>query len=131
MTNGGTVRGELDWLLANMIETVDHVRQAVILSADGLVLAASPGMGQDEADHLAALAAGMQSLARGASQQLSGGEIRQTVIEMDEALMFIAAAGSGTCLAVVADVEADAGLIAYEMTVLVKRVGKHMVANPR
>jgi predicted regulator of Ras-like GTPase activity (Roadblock/LC7/MglB family) len=88
-------------------------------------------MSQDESDHLAALAAGMQSLARGASQQLSGGEVRQTVIEMDEALLFIAAAGSGTCLAVVAEVEADAGLIAYEMTVLVKRLGKHMVANPR
>jgi predicted regulator of Ras-like GTPase activity (Roadblock/LC7/MglB family) len=131
MTTRGTVRGELDWLLATMVETVDHVRQAVILSADGLVLASSPGMTQDEADHLAALAAGMQSLARGASQQLSGGAVRQTVIEMDGALMFIAAAGSGTCLAVVADVEADAGLIAYEMTVLVKRLGKHMVANPR
>ena len=131
MTPRGTVRGELDWLLANMTETVDHVRQAVILSADGLVVAASPGMVQDEAERLAALAAGMQSLARGASQQLSGGEIRQVVIEMDQVLLFIAAAGSGTCLAVVADVEADAGLIAYEMTVLVKRVGKHMVANPR
>jgi predicted regulator of Ras-like GTPase activity (Roadblock/LC7/MglB family) len=131
MTTRGTVRGELDWLLATMVETVDHVRQAVILSADGLVLASSPGMTQDEADHLAALAAGMQSLARGASQQLSGGAVRQTVIEMDGALLFIAAAGSGTCLAVVADVEADAGLIAYEMTVLVKRLGKHMVANPR
>jgi predicted regulator of Ras-like GTPase activity (Roadblock/LC7/MglB family) len=131
MTTRGTVRGELDWLLATMVETVGKVRQAVILSADGLVLATSPGMSQDEADHLAALAAGMQSLARGASQQLSGGEVRQTVIEMDQALLFIAAAGSGTCLAVVADVEADAGLIAYEMTVLVKRLGKHMVANPR
>jgi predicted regulator of Ras-like GTPase activity (Roadblock/LC7/MglB family) len=131
MTPRGTVRGELDWLLANMTETVDHVRQAVILSADGLVVAASPGMVQDEAERLAALAAGMQSLARGASQQLSGGEIRQVVIEMDQVLLFIAAAGSGTCLAVVADVEADAGLIAYEMIVLVKRVGKHMVANPR
>jgi predicted regulator of Ras-like GTPase activity (Roadblock/LC7/MglB family) len=131
MTTRGTVRGELDWLLATMVETVDKVRQAVILSADGLVLATSPGMSQDEADRLAALAAGMQSLARGASQQLSGGEVRQTVIEMDQALLFIAAAGSGTCLAVVAEVEADAGLIAYEMTVLVKRLGKHMVANPR
>ena len=131
MTPRGTVRGELDWLLATMVETVDHVRQAVILSADGLVLASSPGMTQDEADHLAALAAGMQSLARGASKQLTGGAVRQTVIEMDQALLFIAAAGSGTCLAVVADVEADAGLIAYEMTVLVKRLGKHMVANPR
>jgi predicted regulator of Ras-like GTPase activity (Roadblock/LC7/MglB family) len=131
MTNGGTARGELDWLLATMVEKVDQVRQAVILSADGLVLATSPGITQDEADHLAALTAGMQSLARSASQQLSGGEVRQTVIEMDQALLFIAAAGSGTCLAVVADTEADAGLIAYEMTVLVKRVGKHMVANPR
>lgn len=131
MTTRGTVRGELDWLLATMTATVDHVRQAVILSADGLVLAASPGMAQDEAERLAALAAGMQSLARGASQQLCGGQIRQTVIEMDQALLFIAAAGNGTCLAVVADAEADAGLIAYEMTVLVKRVGKHMVANPR
>jgi predicted regulator of Ras-like GTPase activity (Roadblock/LC7/MglB family) len=131
MTTRGTVRGELDWLLANMIETVDHARQAVILSADGLVLAASPGMVQDDAERLAALAAGMQSLARGASQQLSGGEIRQTIIEMDQALLFIAAAGSGTCLAVVVDVEADAGLIAYEMTVLVSRVGNHMAANPR
>jgi predicted regulator of Ras-like GTPase activity (Roadblock/LC7/MglB family) len=131
MTTGGTVHGELDWLLASMTATVGHVRQAVILSADGLVLAASPGMVQDEAERLAALAAGMQSLARGASQQLSGGEIGQIVIEMDQALLFIAAAGSGTCLAVVADIEADAGLIAYEMTVLIKRVGKHMVANPR
>jgi predicted regulator of Ras-like GTPase activity (Roadblock/LC7/MglB family) len=131
MTSGGTVRGELDWLLASMVDTVDLVRQAVILSGDGLVLATSPGMSQDEADRLAALAAGMQSLARGASQQLSGGEVRQTVIEMDQALLFIAAAGSGTCLTVAAEVDADAGLIAYEMTVLVKRLGKHMVANPR
>jgi hypothetical protein len=28
-------------------------------------------------------------------------------------------------------VDADAGLIADEMAVLVKRVGQHMVANPR
>jgi hypothetical protein len=32
---------------------------------------------------------------------------------------------------VLADVDADAGLIAYEMAVLVKRVGQHMIANPR
>jgi hypothetical protein len=32
---------------------------------------------------------------------------------------------------VVADINADAGQVAYEMAVLVKRVGVHMVANPR
>ena len=65
------------------------------------------------------------------AQRFAGGEVRQTIIEMDAALLFITAAGQGTCLAVLADVDADAGLIAYEMAVLVKRVGQHMVANPR
>jgi predicted regulator of Ras-like GTPase activity (Roadblock/LC7/MglB family) len=57
--------------------------------------------------------------------------MRQTIIEMDIALLFIAPAGQGTCLTVVADINADAGQVAYEMAVLVKRVGVHMVANPR
>jgi predicted regulator of Ras-like GTPase activity (Roadblock/LC7/MglB family) len=121
----------LDWLLENLVKTVDHVRQAVILSADGLTLGNSPGLSRDDADHLAALAAGVQSLARGAGQHFYGGEVRQTIIEMDAALLFVTAAGYGTCLAVLSDVEADAGQIAYEMAVLVKRVGQHMVANPR
>ncbi len=129
--SGGVAPGELNWLLENLASTVDRVRQAVILSADGLTLGNSPGLTQDDADHLAALAAGVQSLARGASQRFSGGEVRQTIIEMDAALLFITAAGQGTCLAVLADAEADAGLIAYEMAVLVKRVGQHMATNLR
>ena len=128
---GGSVPGELNWLLENLVSTVHRVRQAVILSPDGLPLGNSPGLSADDADHLAALAAGVQSLARGAGQRFSGGEVRQTIIEMDAALLFITAAGQGTCLAVLADVDADAGLIAYEMAVLVKRVGQHMIANPR
>ncbi len=128
---GGSAPGELNWLLENLVSTVHRVRQAVILSPDGLPLGNSPGLSADDADHLAALAAGVQSLARGAGQRFSGGEVRQTIIEMDAALLFITAAGQGTCLAVLADVDADAGLIAYEMAVLVKRVGQHMIANPR
>jgi predicted regulator of Ras-like GTPase activity (Roadblock/LC7/MglB family) len=126
-----TTQGELDWLLANMVATVDRVRHAVLLSGDGLPMAASPDMSPDEVDRLAALASGVQSLARGAGQELAAGEVRQTIIEMDLALLFIVAAGQGTCLTVVADIEADAGQVAYEMALLVKRVGVHMVANPR
>jgi predicted regulator of Ras-like GTPase activity (Roadblock/LC7/MglB family) len=126
-----TTQGELDWLLANMVATVDRVRHAVLLSGDGLPMAASPDMSPDEVDRLAALASGVQSLARGAGQELAAGQVRQTIIEMDLTLLFIVAAGQGTCLTVVADIEADAGQVAYEMAVLVKRVGVHMVANPR
>ena len=128
---GRSAPGGLNWLLENLVSTVHRVRQAVILSPDGLPLGNSPGLSGDDADHLAALAAGVQSLARGAGQRFAGGEVRQTIIEMDAALLFITAAGQGTCLAVLADVDADAGLIAYEMAVLVKRVGQHMIANPR
>jgi predicted regulator of Ras-like GTPase activity (Roadblock/LC7/MglB family) len=121
----------LDWLLANLTSTVDHVRQAVIFSADGLVMGTSPGMDREDGEHLAALAAGVQSLARGAGQRFQGGNVRQTIIEMDAALLFITAAGASTCLAVLADSDADAGQVAYEMTVLVKRLGQHMGTSLR
>jgi predicted regulator of Ras-like GTPase activity (Roadblock/LC7/MglB family) len=126
-----TAPGGLDWLLANLTESVEHIRQAVIFSADGLVTGTSPGMVREDAEHLSALAAGVQSLARGAGQRFQGGNVRQTIIEMDAALLFITAAGQSTCLAVLAGPEADAGQVAYEMTVLVKRLGQHLGTNLR
>ncbi|HEY2523007.1 MAG TPA: roadblock/LC7 domain-containing protein [Streptosporangiaceae bacterium] len=123
--------GGLDWLLASLTETVEHIHQAVIFSSDGLVMGLSPGLAQEDAEHLAALAAGVQSLARGAGQRFRGGNVRQTIIEMDAALLFITTAGQSTCLAVLAAPEADAGLVAYEMTLLVKRLGQHLGTSLR
>jgi predicted regulator of Ras-like GTPase activity (Roadblock/LC7/MglB family) len=123
--------GELDWLLANLTSTVLGVRSAVILSPDGLALGRSPGLGEDEAGYLAALAAGSQSLAASAGRGFGYGEVSQTIVQMDVALLFITPAGQGTCLALLAEGDADAGHIAYEMAVLVKRVGQHMIAHRR
>ncbi|MFI0452561.1 roadblock/LC7 domain-containing protein [Actinomadura sp. 6N118] len=123
--------GELNWLLNDFAGRLADVRQAVILSRDGLAIAASQELGREDAEHLSALAAGVQSLARGAGRHFNGGNVRQTIIEMDAVLLFVTAAGDGTCLAVLASAGADAGLVAYEMAVLVKRVGRHLQANPR
>jgi predicted regulator of Ras-like GTPase activity (Roadblock/LC7/MglB family) len=131
MMSGGTSLGELDWLLDNLVSSVLGVRIAVILSPDGLSLGRSPGLGEADAGHMAALAAGAQSLARGVGVWSGYGDVSQTIIEMAAALLFITPAGRGTCLALLADANADAGQIAYEMAVLVKRVGQHMIANPR
>lgn len=122
---------ELDWLLENMARTVDGVRTAVILSPDGLALGRSPGTTETDAEQLAALAAGAASLAHGTGAKFGCGEVQQTIFEMDALLMFITPAGRGTSVALLADTGADAGQIAYELSVLVKRVGEHMVANPR
>ena len=62
----------------------------------------------------------MQSLASGAGQHFGVGEVRQTIIELEQALLFITAAGQGSCLAVLCPASADAGLVAYEMAMLVQ-----------
>ena len=130
MTEESTA-GQLSWLLDNLAGRVEHVRQAVILSRDGLVVAMSQNMSREDGDHLSALAAGVQSLARGAGQHFSGGEVRQTVIEMESAFLFVMAAGQGTCLAVVASADANVGVMAYEMAMLVRRMGRHLTAGAR
>jgi predicted regulator of Ras-like GTPase activity (Roadblock/LC7/MglB family) len=121
----------LNWVLDDLVSRVDGVRQAVVLSRDGLALASSKGMTREDTEHLAAVAAGLQSLARGAGQRFGGGSVRQTIIEMETALLLIAAAGKGSCLAVLCPSDANPGLIAYEMAMLAKRIGQHLAANPR
>ena len=122
---------QLGWLLDNLVSQVANVRQALVLSRDGLVVAKSQHMSREQGDHLSALAAGVQSLARGAGQQVGGGEVRQTIIEMDSAFMFVMAAGQGTCLAVLASADANLGVMAYEMAMLVRRMGTYLTAAPR
>src|ERR1022692_3373436 len=123
--------GQLSWLLDNLVSRVEQVRQAVILSRDGLVVATSQNMSREDGDHLSALAAGVQSLARGAGHHFAGGEVRQTIIEMESAFLFVMAAGKGTCLAVLSSADANIGVMAYEMAMLVRRMGKYLTAPPR
>jgi predicted regulator of Ras-like GTPase activity (Roadblock/LC7/MglB family) len=123
--------GQLDWLLDDLIRRVGPISKSVILSQDGIALGASGTLERDDAEHLAALAAGFQSLARGAGQHFGGGAVRQTIIEMESGFLLVTAAGSGTCLAVIADQGADLGLVAYEMAVLVRRSGDHIRVNTR
>jgi predicted regulator of Ras-like GTPase activity (Roadblock/LC7/MglB family) len=121
----------LTWLLDDLVERVPTAQQAVVLSADGLMMGASAGISREDAEHLSAMAAGFQSLAKGASRHFRAGAVRQTVVEMESAFLFVTAAGQGACLAVLAASEADLGLIAYEMAMLVTRVGQNLSAPER
>ncbi len=117
---------ELSWLLDDLVRRVPQVSKAVTLTQDGLAIGASAGLSREDAEHLAALAAGFQSMARGAGQHFGGGRVRQTIIEMEAAFLFVSAAGQGTCLAVLSTGDADIGLVAYEMAVLVRRSNEHL-----
>jgi predicted regulator of Ras-like GTPase activity (Roadblock/LC7/MglB family) len=122
---------KLDWLLDDLVDRVPAAQHAVVLSADGLLIGTSAGLPRDDAEHLAAVAAGFQSLARGAGRHFRGGGVRQTIVEMDHAFLFITAAGKGACLAVLCGSDADIGVIAYEMAMLVARVGQNLMAPSR
>jgi predicted regulator of Ras-like GTPase activity (Roadblock/LC7/MglB family) len=122
---------DLGWLLDDLVHRLPHTRSAVVLSADGLLMASSAGISQDDGEHLAAVAAGIQSLAKGAGTRFGGGPVRQTIVEMQSAFMLVTVAGKGACLAVLATEEADVGLIAYEMAMLVTAMGHHLTSPSR
>jgi predicted regulator of Ras-like GTPase activity (Roadblock/LC7/MglB family) len=123
--------GQLDWLLDDLVARVPDITKAVILSRDGLAVGSSESMSREDSEYLCAAAAGFQSLARGTSQHFSGGPVRQTVVEMESSFLFVMAAGEGSCLAVLAVQGADVGQVAYEMALLVTRVGQHMAVGQR
>ncbi|MFI5840199.1 roadblock/LC7 domain-containing protein [Catenuloplanes sp. NPDC051500] len=126
-----TSNANLSWLLDDLIDRVPTADQAVVLSSDGLLMGASRNLSREDAEHLSAMAAGFQSLAKGASRHFGAGPVRQTIIEMESAYLFVTAAGAGACLAVLAASDSDIGLIAYEMAMLVTRVGQNMSATQR
>ncbi|MFC5747231.1 roadblock/LC7 domain-containing protein [Actinomadura rugatobispora] len=121
----------MSWLLDDLVDRVDEVRQAVLLSRDGLVMGVSRGVGREDAEHLAAISSGVNSLANGAREHFGKELVRQTIVEMEDALFFVSSAGSGSCLAVLSDAGGNTGMVAYEMTMLIKRMRKQLSTAPR
>jgi predicted regulator of Ras-like GTPase activity (Roadblock/LC7/MglB family) len=91
----------------------------------------SEGFPRDRADQLAAVASGLTSLTSGASRIFEGGEVNQTVVEMERGFLFLMAVSDGSALAVLAAPDSDIGLVGYEMALLVDRVGRMVQATAR
>lgn len=122
---------ELNWLLDDLVDRVVGAQRAVVLSADGLLVGRSRDLSREDGEHLSAMSSAFQSLARGVGRHFGGGNVRQTVVELEHAFLVVTAAGQGACLALVAAADADMGMIAYEMNLLVKQVGSYLIAAPR
>lgn len=57
--------GELNWLLDELVERVASIRKALVLSSDGLATGTSQDLTREDSEHLAAVASGFHSLAKG------------------------------------------------------------------
>lgn len=123
--------GQFGWLVTDFTERVPGVAHAVVVSADGLLLTASAKLPTDRADQLAAVASGLLSLTQGAARCFEAGTVVETVVEMERGLMLQMAISDGSCLTVLAAPQCDMGLIAYEMALLVERVGQILTPELR
>ncbi|MFC0865423.1 roadblock/LC7 domain-containing protein [Sphaerimonospora cavernae] len=131
MTQKTGTSADLAWLLDDLVDRVREAEHGIVLSRDGLLLASSRGLRIEDAEHLSAVASGLQSLARGVGERFDGGTVRQTIVEMKSAYLLVTVAGQGACLAVLCSGDADVGLVAYEMAMLVARVGQYLTSPAR
>jgi predicted regulator of Ras-like GTPase activity (Roadblock/LC7/MglB family) len=124
-------RDRLNWLLDGLVQRLTGAEEAIVLSGDGLLLGRSASLERDSAEQLAAMASAFQSLSRGVGSQYGKGAVQQTVVELEYGYLVVTEAGEGACLALLASVDADLGMVAYEMNVIVQQVGGSLSASPR
>jgi predicted regulator of Ras-like GTPase activity (Roadblock/LC7/MglB family) len=130
MTASGDV-SSMNWLLNSFGDEVPGVAHVIVVSVDGMLLAASDDLPADRAEQLAAITAGLVSLTYGVSRHFDGGPVQQTIVDMDAGSLILMSIGDGSSLAVLAARHCDVGQIGYEMALLVERVGKALVPGRR
>lgn len=112
---------DLGFLLDDFRRRVAGATHAIVVSADGLLVAVSSGIDRATGDQLAAVTSGITSLTQGAARFFAAGGVRQVIVEMELGFLFVMSVGEGSSLAVVTSPSVDIGLVAYEMAVLVGR----------
>lgn len=118
-----TTRPDADYLLTAYTNEVSDVIHAIAVSSDGLLISHSADLHRDEADRLAAVAAGLASLTQGVAAFLNAGTVRQHIIETDGGFVLVMSLGARGGLLAVTRPDADLGHVGYTMGLLVDRVG--------
>jgi uncharacterized protein len=116
-------RQDLDQLISDFTERVPTVLHVLVVSSDGVPVAASDRMQRDDLEMLSAITAGFISLAGGACRMLDGGAVTQGLVAMERGTLVIMAIDDGLSIAVLTTAAADLDLVAYEMTMLVEHAG--------
>lgn len=119
----------LNWLVGRFVQQVAAVRQAVVVSSDGLPLAVSDDVGRETAERLSAVASGMIGLAYGSAGRFGAGAVSNVIVEMENGWMFVTGIRDGSLMCVVTTKQADIGTIGYEIAVFADRAGD--VLNPQ
>ncbi len=121
----------LNWLLERLVGTVPGIKQAVVVSSDGLALAKSEGVDRETAERLAAVSSGMIGLAYGSAGRFGAGPVSNVIVEMQNGWLFVTGIRDGSLICCLTEKDIDMGAIAFEMSIFVQRVGDSLTADIR
>jgi predicted regulator of Ras-like GTPase activity (Roadblock/LC7/MglB family) len=113
----------VSWMLDHFVRETAEVEQVIGVSSDGLLMAMSVQMERGDADKLGATVSGMTTLATSASRLLHKGGLIQVITEFGDGYLIASLISGRACLGVVTSRNCDLGLVGYETTMLVARVG--------
>lgn len=112
-----------NWLVARFASDTPGIKEAIVVSSDGLLIAKSSDVEWSEADRLAALASAINSLAVSVSRHYDLGTANKVIIDLDGGYLLVSSISVGSSLAVLAFKEANLGGLAYEMAMFANRAG--------
>lgn len=126
-----TQANNLNWLIDRFAQTVPSMRQAVVVSSDGLPLAVSNGVERETADRLSAVSSGMIGLAYGSAGRFGAGSVANVIIEMTNGWLFVTGIRDGSLMCVLTERNTDIGAVAYEMAVFSEKAGDMLTPEVR
>jgi uncharacterized protein len=110
---------DLSRLITDFAGRFPGVLHAVVVAADGVPVAVSDRIEPGHLEQLAAITAGLSSLADAAARVSGEGDVTQALVTMERGTLVIMTIDDGSHLAVLTTAAADLELVAYEMTMLV------------
>ncbi|WP_328536729.1 roadblock/LC7 domain-containing protein [Streptomyces sp. NBC_00344] len=125
----------LQWLLKNLVDEVPGLHSVAVVSSDGLMLLSSdpevvaaarqeaPSGPKGSSADLATIVSGIGSLTIGAAKLMDGGNVKQTMVAMEEGSVFVMSISDGSLLGVHATPDCDMSVVAYHMALFVGRAG--------
>jgi predicted regulator of Ras-like GTPase activity (Roadblock/LC7/MglB family) len=121
----------LNWLLGRLVDSVPGIKQAVVVSSDGLALAKSEEVDRETAERLAAVSSGMIGLAYGSAGRFGAGPVSNVIVEMQRGWLFVTGIRDGSLICCLTEKDIDMGAIAFEMSIFVQRVGESLTPDVR
>lgn len=115
---------DVSFMLNKFVKTTAGVEAAFGVSSDGLLMTLAADMPRGDADKMAATLSGLTTLAVSAATLLDKGPLTQVITECGRGYLVASMIRGRACLGVVTAKDCDLGLVGYETTMLVQRIGE-------